>query len=160
MKIGFRLSAALVVIASWCQLIRATTDWTVYLRHAGPVRIGMSLPEVRRILDDPRAHLGGYGGPFDVCAYLQSSAVPENLGIMLSRGRLVRIDVIKAGIRTASGAGVGDTEDKIKRLYPGRITVEPHHYVPDTGHYLIYSPADAGERNYGMIFETEDGKVT
>src|SRR5579863_1114888 len=153
MKIGFRLSAALIVIASSCQLIRATTDWTVYLRHAGPVRIGMSLPELRRILDDPKAHLGGYGGPFDECAYLESRAVPENLGFMFSHGRLVRIDVIKAGIQTASGAGVGDTEDKIKQLYPGRITVEPNFYVPDTGHYLVYSPADARERNYGMVFE-------
>jgi len=79
---------------------------------------------------------------------------------MFAKGRVVRIDVLGVGIRTASGAGVGDSEEKIKKLYPGLITVELHHYLPENGHYLNYSPADDLDHGYGMVFETEQNKVT
>ncbi len=97
--------------------------------------------------------------PLNECAYLVSERVPEGLGFMFAKGRVVRIDVFSGGIRTAAGAGIGDSEDRIKQLYPGRITVEPHHYVPE-GHYLKYVPADEAERGYGMVFETDGRKVT
>ena len=79
---------------------------------------------------------------------------------MFVKGRVVRVDVTKVGIRTASGAGVGDTENKIKQSYPGRITIEAHHYLPEKGHYLDYSPKDTVERKYGIVFETDGEKVT
>ena len=62
-------------------------------------------------------------------------------------------------MRTVSGAGVGDTEEKIKKLYPAQITIEPHHYDPEKGHYLNYWPKD-GKHEYGMVFETDGEKVT
>jgi hypothetical protein len=96
--------------------------------------------------------------PLDACAYLESKALPEHLGFMFAKGRVVRIDVSSVGIRTASGAGVGDTEAQIKDLYLGRITVEPHHNLPENGHYLNYSPENLVDRGYGIVFET-DGKV-
>ena len=140
---------------------RAATDWTVHLRGAGPVRVGMSVADVRRVLGDSHARLDGNDPevPLAECAYLRSHAIPNGLGLMFAEGRVVRIDVYEAGIRTASGVGVGDTEDRVKQLYPGRITVEPHHYDPQ-GHYLVYSPADTTEREYGMVFETDGRKVT
>ena len=136
-------------------------DWTVHLRSAGPVKIGMSLSEVRMALNDPRARLEGSdpepaGSP---CAYLRSRAIPRDIGFMFAKGRVVRIDVNGPGIRTPSGAQVGDSEEKIKRLYPNRITVERHKYL-ETGHYLKYSPAEDSDRGYGMVFETDKNKVT
>ena len=137
-------------------------DWTVHLRRSGPVQMGMSVNEVRRVLADPMAYLAYADREPDgsACAYLQSAFKPSPLGFMFQKGRLVRIDVYEPGIRTASGATVGDTEDKIKQLYPGRITVEPHHYLPENGHYLNYRAVDPQDRGYGMVFETEDGRVT
>jgi hypothetical protein len=32
-------------------------DWTIYLRRVGPLTIGTSLDEVRRIVGDPTAYL-------------------------------------------------------------------------------------------------------
>jgi hypothetical protein len=121
----------------------------------------MSLVEVRRILADPLARLEANTPevPLNTCAYLNSKAIPKGLGFMFAKGRVVRIDVFKAGIRTASGAGVGDTEDRIRSLYSGRITVAPHHYDPQ-GHYLNYSPGDTAEREFGMVFETDGERVT
>jgi len=69
--------------------------------------------------------------PLNKCAYLETNTLPEGVGFMFAGGRVVRIDVFKAGIKTASGAGVGDSEERIKMLYPGHITVEQHHYDPD-----------------------------
>ena len=73
--------------------------------------------------------------------------------------RVVRIDVFKAGIRTDTGAGVGDSEEQIKRRYAGHITVGPHQYNPD-GHYLTYSPETSADRGCGIVFETDGTKVT
>ena len=119
----------------------------------------MTLAEVRVALSDSRAHLESTSLYLNDCAYLSSTAVPKQLGVMFAEGRVVRIDVFYSEIRTASGAGVGDSEEKIKRLYPGRISVEPHFYVPG-GHYLTYHPANPAEKGYGLRFETEDGTVT
>jgi hypothetical protein len=144
--------------------LNAASNWTIYLRKAGPVRIGMTLAEVRVVLHDLKAYLA-YGSldpePDDCeCAYLETVRIPKQIGLMFQKGRLVRIDVIARGIHTASGAQVGDSEARIKKLYPGRIQIEPHHYIPETGKYLNYSPANPLDRDYGMVFETDNGVVT
>lgn len=136
-------------------------DWTVRLRGAGPVRLGMTLPEVQRVIGDPKASLEGNDPvvPLDQCAYLQSKRLPAGIGLMFSGGRVVRIDIFEKGIRTVSGVSVGDAEDHVKRLYSGRITVETHHY-DSSGHYLNYSTVSRADREYGMVFETDGVKVT
>jgi hypothetical protein len=98
------------------------------MRGAGPIRLGMTLSEVRRVLGDRAAHLEGNTPEvaLGACAYLESKSIPKHLGFMFASGRVVRVDVSGAGIRIANGAGVGDTEEKIKHLYPAQITVEPH----------------------------------
>jgi hypothetical protein len=139
---------------------RSDSVWTIYLRGAGPLRIGMAIGEVRRALNDPAASLyvSDPANPLgeNGCTYLESRAVPPDVGVLLERKRVVRIDVY-AKFRTASGAGVGDSEDRIRGLYPGRITVETHRYDPN-GHYLIFTAADRADQPYGLVFET-DGKV-
>jgi len=138
---------------------QTVTDWTVYLRHAGPMQISMTLEEARHIVSDPNAKLATPGDNVEECGYLRSQTLPDGLELMFSRGRLVRIDVRKQGIRTASGAGVGDTETRIQSLYPGHIQVTQHHYDSD-GHYLTYKPQDAADQDFELLFETSHGKVT
>jgi hypothetical protein len=145
----------------WMIFAQSPANWTIYLRRAGPVRIGMTISDVRRALDDPQAHLAWVGREPDTseCAYLQSSSIPKPLGLMFQKGRLVRIEVREPGVRTASGAGVGDTEDKIKRLYSGRLKIEPHKYLPEKGHYLRYIPVDHADTPYELLFETDGSRV-
>ncbi|MBD2775668.1 hypothetical protein [Iningainema tapete] len=59
---------------------------------------------------------------------------------MVTNGRIARVDVRKNSlIATLKGARIGDTESKVKSLYPGQIKVTPHKYVSG-GHYLTLVP--------------------
>jgi hypothetical protein len=147
----------------------AASDWTVYLRRAGPLTIGMPLDDVRRVLDDPGAFLvqalkQGRDLPREAdsspCAYLVTKKAPDQIGLMFQNGRLARVDVWKPGIRTAGGAQVGDAEARILQLYAARIAVTPHHYPPAGAHYVVFTPVDAADRGYQMLFETDGSKVT
>jgi len=138
-------------------------NWIVYLRHTGPLQIGMSISEVRKVIGDPSAHLVwlDQSDPKGIneCSYLETRALPVGLNVMFNRQRVVRIEITeKNATKTASGIGIGDTEEKAKAAYPNRIRVEPHPYTD--GHYLVFTPADKADRDYGMIFETEQGRVT
>ena len=147
----------------------AGPDWTVFLRRVGPLSVGTPISEVRSIIGDPSAYLvqalhqnqtlprQSDEAP---CAYLVTPKVPEQIGLMFQRGRLVRVDVWKPGIRTTGGAQVGDTEARILELYGPSIKVTPHHYPPAGAHYLIFTPAAEADRDYQMLFETDGATVT
>ena len=67
------------------------SDWTVSSRRAGPLRFGMSLPQVRQLLGDRGAYLLA-PDPNDKsdngCTYLQTSSVPVSQahdGVLLGR---------------------------------------------------------------------------
>jgi hypothetical protein len=85
---------------------------------------------------------------------------PDQIGLMFSLGRLVRVDVYEPGIPTASGAQVGDTEARILKLYGARIAVRQHHYPPAGAHYMIFNAADPEDRAFRMLFETDGDVVT
>lgn len=149
-----RMAAILVLV---CALqTPAATDWTLYLRKAGPLRVGMTLAQARRALADPKAFLEGLDEP-DSCRYLESKALPKDLGVMFLDKRLARFDVYEGNLRTASGAHIGLTEDEIRGMYPGRITTVPHQYT--AGHYLLYLPVDSSDKDLGMAFETGENRV-
>ena len=67
------------------------------------------------------------------CVYAKVPAA-AGLLVMLVDGKVVRIDVIDKAVATAAGARVGDTEARIRELYPG-LRAEPHKYTD--GHYLV-----------------------
>lgn len=137
---------------------RLTTSSRLSLDGIGPVDIGMTLDQASTAAGTPiRTRPEDPFGP--ECEYAYASGVPE-LAFMVINGRIERVDVVdRSGrrVKTVSGVGNGDTEEAVKRTYPGRIRVEGHPYLP-TGHYLVYVPADPAFAHLRMIFET-DGKV-
>ena len=132
----------------------------------GPARIGMTESALSdalgvRVVDpDP----GVYDGD---CRYVYARSRPaatgasamasDDVGYMLIKDRLVRIDIESAADATLSGARVGMTEAALRALYPGRLAEEPHHYGGPEDHYLTLHSAD-GRR--GIRFETGGGVVT
>lgn len=119
-------------------------EWVVSEGGAGPIRIGMTADELRPHVET----LGQVEG----CVYTKVPTAPGLL-VMLFGGRVVRLDVTAVGLATAAGAQVGDTEQRVRELYPG-LQAEPHKYTD--GHYLVVD-ANQGRR---LVFETDGARVT
>lgn len=142
-----------------------------------PIQIGMTVTEASKAAG---VELIGYGSgkpePGSTCRYVRSKDGPPELDFMLAGDRIVRVDVRrqffkevdgrpvevdigdKSRITTQEGAKVGDTEARIKALYPN-VEVTGHKYVPK-GHYLIVTSKDPKLANYRLIFETDGDRVT
>jgi hypothetical protein len=127
----------------------------VQLNGIGAVRIGMSI--------DQAAHAAGgnlvfNGSSNNECRYAQIQDGRDHVSLMVVRDRIVRIDIKKGSLfKTLRGAGIGDSEDRIKSLYAGRIRVSPHKYT--TGHYLTFVPMSRANQAYRLIFETDGQQV-
>jgi hypothetical protein len=133
----------------------ARADLTVVrLDGIGPVHMGMNLSELNKALHT------SYTKPTDpderACNYVDLPHQP-GIGLMILHGFVARVDVDDAFTRTAEGIHNGDSEAHALQVYGKRLKVEPHHYDPDTGHYLTLFSND---RKLGIRFETEDGKIT
>ncbi len=75
---------------------------------------------------------------------------------MMLNGRIARVDIDNGVARTAEGIHNGDSEARARQVYGKRLRIEPHAYMPESGHYLtLFSP----DRKYGIRFETEDGTI-
>jgi hypothetical protein len=95
---------------------------------------------------------------FESCDYVRPTALPPGASLMILDDTVARVDVDSAGVRTAEGAQVGDTEARVLELYKGRVTVEPHKYTGPEGHYLVVAPP--GDTLHRIIFETDGQRVT
>lgn len=132
-----------------------TANDRIGLTGIGPVLVGMS---VTQAIDATQgAWVVGEALEGSDCRHAHPEKGPKGVAFMFVGGRIARVEVDEPGVRTAAGAQVGDTEARIKSLYPG-IKSEPHHY--EDGHYLIYTPKDAKQKKYRLIFETNGKTVT
>ena len=86
-------------------------------RHAG-----------RRAARDGRDRASAYPEEEVDCAYWRAPQWP-GLAMMVSGGRVVRIETEDPRYRTASGARVGMAEAEIRAIYGARMRVEPHPYT-------------------------------
>lgn len=115
----------------------------------------MTMPEAERALGAPLVLLGSSTEP---CYYVVVDGRP-GVAFMIVDGRIARLDVRQpASVKTAEGAGIGDTEARIHTLYPGRVEVQPHKY--SKGHYLVVTPEAPRDSTYRFIFETDGVGVT
>jgi len=129
---------------------------TVFLHRVGPVVFGMTVSQATVALHDPT----GYGAsiPDPRCASFRSNKMPEHVSFMVVGDTIVGLIVDRASVRTASGAGIGDTEDHLRALYGRHIQIRPHPRWPH-GHYLVYLPSDSADRRFTIIFETDGAHV-
>jgi hypothetical protein len=109
---------------------------------------------------EARAALGGGlelspGADTSACDYATITGEPKGVSIMLESGRVARIDVDSGSVETAEGARIGDTETRIKGLYPNAVATR-HKYTD--GNYLTVTPAAPADSALRIVFET-DGKI-
>jgi len=148
-----RASTLLVVIALLSMsMVQADEEWVIREDGVGPVKIGMTLPELNTVLQQR------FSMPKDkdeqACFYVKPTKHPH-IAFMIEDGRLSRVDVDGPGILTTEGIQVGESEEHARRVYGVKLKVEPHHYIDD-GHYLTVRSKDG---RYGIRFETEKGKI-
>jgi hypothetical protein len=123
------------------------------LNGIGALRIGTPAAELRTRF---RAVSGeAYPDPEVDCAHWTSPLYP-GVQMMVSGGRLVRIETEDPRYRTPGGARVGLAESELRSLYGARMRVEPHPYMGPEGKYLIVR---ARREPLGLIVETWGGKA-
>lgn len=139
----------------WTAAARLTSASKVSTQGLGPVRVGMSKARSERAAGMPMR----FSGPARFgCRYMEPADRRVRASFMLTRGRVVRVDVARRGIATPSGVRVGDSEASVRRRFAGRLRVSRHEYTD--GYYLEFVPEDRAERNRRVIFETSRGRVS
>lgn len=145
----------IVLVAAACRERTPPSSWAVADTGFGPITIGMTATQAHAAVGDtlelPQA-LTAEG-----CDYARLRGV-DSLTFMIESGKIVRVDVRGHDVQTAAGARVGDSEERIEQLYPGRVRESPHKYTD--GHYLTVVPADTSAHRYRLVFETDGHVVT
>jgi hypothetical protein len=153
------LALSTLTISSVLSQTKLTNQSKVYINGIGSVRVGMTIAEASKAAGTKLIRESGYETNLS-CFYVKPQGEPKDIGFMVTNGRISRVDVWNnKSIATLSGAKIGDTESRIKSLYPGQIQVTPHKYVQG-GHDLIFIPKDAVDKNYRVLFETDGKRVT
>jgi len=149
------LAVSSVTVGTVLAQVKLTSQSKVSINGIGPIQVGMTVSQAAqagsiRLVKSP--------GQNNSCYYVNPQGEPQEVGFMVTDGTISRVDVRKnSRITTLSGAKIGDTEARIKSLYPGQIQVTPHKYVQN-GHYLTFIPKDGS--NYRVVFETNGKRVT
>ena len=78
---------------------------------------------------------------------------PSDLAFMISEGRFARMSTEDPRLVAPGGARVGMTTADVRRLYPGGIEIQPHHYTD--GQYLRVKDPTGGK---GVLVLETDGK--
>jgi len=157
--------ATVVICTFWITSVNAQVQLTenskLAINGIGPIRVGMTVDEASRAAG-VRLVKGYAGLDENFCSYFKPQGEPKGINFMVTKGRIVRIDISNERVTTIKGAKIGDTEDRIISLYPGQIQVTRHPYqrLPLTNQkYLTFVPKDAADKSYRIIFETSKNRV-
>ncbi|MEP6508531.1 MAG: hypothetical protein ABJC63_09925 [Gemmatimonadales bacterium] len=127
-------------------------QWQVTAAGIGDIRAGMSVEEANVAIGNSLA----IPAKLQECDYVRPKTTPKNLAFMVEKNEIARVEVRSGSdISTVEGAKIGDSEARIKTLYPG-VEVRPAKY--GSGHALVVTPKGGG--NNRIVFETDGGKVT
>jgi hypothetical protein len=147
-----RLSAAVALAAA--SAAAADARWCLSMDGLGPVRAGMTVEQAL-----PLADWSGLARtrPATGCWYLRYAGGGSDFRLMIIDGRVARIELVAPStLRTLGGARIGMSDAELTRLFGSRLDRQPHKYEPQ-GHTLTLR---SGAGDYGLRFETAQGKVT
>ena len=96
--------------------------------------------------------------PVGHCFLVVPEAGQAGLTFWVVAGTVERVDVDTRTITTRSGAGIGDTEDRIRELFGERIHTTT---LPDgSGNLLAYVPKDVADATYRVMFLSNGLQIT
>jgi hypothetical protein len=163
-KLAFTLAASL--IAASAAAAEQQTGHVLTVEGLGSVRIGMTVAEAEKALG-AKLNIQYFeeGDRMSCGTGARADGKSGDVSYMVMKGRIVRIAVMRVEdgspsipvVRTIKGIGLGASEAQVKSAYGGLVKVEPHPYGTENDHYLI---VDTPDRKRGLIFETEEGRVS
>src|SRR3954462_7634744 len=124
------------------------SDVTVNEDGFGQIQIGMTLDDAVNM-----GLLNRNPNMNTQCDYVYpavGAGVPENVGIMVVKGKVVRIDVDTGAVTTDDGAKIGDTEDRIKNIYGDDVKITPHKY--NQGWHYMTVLGDSASAGKAIVF--------
>jgi hypothetical protein len=145
------LSAILLFAAAAAS---AGSTWCLGFGALGPIRTGLKAEEVLRLADWPGMETKQQP---QECWYLNYEGNGSDFRLMIIKDTVVRIELRgRSTLRTFSGAHLGMSEKALQSLYGKRLDIQPHKY-DEHGHTITLK---SGSGEYGLRFETSNGKVT
>ena len=131
-------------------------SFAVHDSGAGPLRIGMTFAAAAAALEGTVPDTARLER---ACSYVALDGVPPGVLLMWVDGRIARIDVDSSSVPTAQGARVGDSAERVRSQYAGRVVEKPHKY-DERGRYLVVPSQSSGPDSLALVFETDGAKVT
>lgn len=164
---GFALPAFLALVSAGAMLPRgvaaggpdAHLRFKLQVDRYGPVVVGMTPAQASAALGVPLAMVAPAEmgqEELDACHYEFPRGNRSDLGFMVERGTITRIDVFSRKVAATGGIRVGDGERAVVRAFAGKVREEPHPYLEDAGKYLVVE----AKPGHAFIFETEKGRIT
>ncbi len=136
----------------------AADAWTLRANGYGPLRFGMTVRQVSRILGDP----GKVPADETNCPYYQPRGRPELDLAFTEDGRLAYVGdrAHGPGVRTVNGIALGAPAEILEQKFAGRVLQDFRNYdlpsVPGADSYV----ADVYEGPYKWRFYVQEGKVS
>ena len=152
--------ATVVICTVWVTAVNAqfqlTNNSKLALNGIGSIRVGMTVDEASRAAG---VRLVKSYEPLneEFCSYFKPLGGLTGISFMVTKGRIVRVDISNERVTTIKGAKLGDTEEQIFSLYPGQIRVIKNP-LGGRGNNLTFVPRDATDSNYRLIFQTGNDK--
>jgi hypothetical protein len=149
-----RLACLAISLLVGIAVCSGSDTWAVREDGFGNAKIGMSLERLSAIFHEKFSTPKGAAD--DQQCFFVNPANHAHVSFMIENGNLARIEVDAAGILTADGIQVGDSEAHVLRVYGSRAKVQPNAYTGPEGHYVTVRSKN---RQYGIRFMTEKGRV-
>ncbi|WP_293102267.1 hypothetical protein [Moorena sp. SIOASIH] len=136
---------------------RLSTKSKIAINGIGPITVGMTVKEASQA-GQVKLVQQTSGGEERGCLFYDPEGI-ENIGFMVTEGKIARVYISSPEISTLSGVKVGDNLEKVMSVYGKKIEIYPHVYVPG-GKYALFVPTDSSDKNYRVMFEANaEGKV-
>lgn len=150
-----RLLPLIIILLSGCAIDDndVTDGIDADFGRIGPVRLGMSQAQIQQAIGGDVVAGAAATPEEQSCYYLRAEGEFAGIGFMMDTDRLVRYDVLRSGIRTATGIGIGSTQPDVVAAYDLPVTNMAHKYTD--GRYLVLE-ADSG---FKLLFETDGSGV-
>jgi hypothetical protein len=122
----------------------------------GPVVIGMTPVDASAKLSTSLNPAVQPDAEDQACYYVYPGGNFDDIGFMVEDGRITRIDIYSKKISSVGGIHIGDSEESVKQIFPGKVKEENHPYIGKEGKYLVV----VIKPGFAFVFETERGKIT